>query len=378
MNWVESSFCQTPKNRCEDYGTFDFEASSSKQFVEDRDGNLQAFRVSYTDNARATGKFVKDDLVVGGQVIRGAQFGLATQSNVNVPVLGLGLPGNEVTVLLGESDAYPNFVPTLVNQGLIKTSAYSLWLNDLKSESGTILFGGVDTAKFEGKLESYPVQTADRYKEFTIVLNNIAPSGSPFPVEFTSVLARLDAGTSYIYVPSATASAFWKVWKAIPDPDGYPYIPCELAKDPTTIDFTFGSKKIRVPMSQLVFRNPDLKPLTTDSGVTLCVLGILPTEGKTTLGLTFLRSAYVVYDVGRNEVSIAQAKYTSRSVIHELGKGGVSELYKSSSTGAELADEDYDDPPQEEFFHPDSDQLPAFSSALNDESFDNVEDRFAV
>lgn len=220
----------------------------------------------------AIGKFVKDDFIVGGQVTRDARFGPAIQSNVKVPVLGLGRPDNEFAVLLGQSDAYLNLVPTLVNRGLIKTSAYSLWLNDLKTDSGAILFGGVDTAKFEAKLESYPVPTADRYKEFTIVSNNVALSGSPFPVEFTSVLVLLvllDTGSSYSYVPSATANTFWTAWKAIPDSNGTLYRPCELAEDPTPLDFTFRTKKIRVPMSQLVFRNLNVKPLTSDSGVAL-------------------------------------------------------------------------------------------------------------
>lgn len=341
MNWAKSSFCLEASKGCAEYGTFDFEASSSAEFVLDENKNPQSFMVSYTDNAQAKGGFVKDTLLIGGRHVKGVQFGLATATNVKIPVWGLGLPDNEVVVLLGTSQGYPNFVSTLLNDGLIKTTAYGLWLNDLNSKSGTVLFGGIDTAKFGGKLASFPVQVTGRYKVFAITLNHIGLSNSPSQGEFPSVSAQLDCGTTYSYLPSKIANAVWQALKAIPNSIGTPYVQCEYAKSPLTLDFTFGSKKIKVPMSQLIFHNPYETPLTSDSGVKLCTLGIIPADDQVTLGITFLRSAYVVYDTNRREVSIAQAKYTSASSIQELGPGGVPALYKAGMPGSdEVADED--------------------------------------
>lgn len=54
--------------------------------------------------------------------------------------LGFGQEGN-VTVL----DA-------MVNADLIKSRTYSLWLNSPKSDTGAIIFGGYDTAKWDGDM----------------------------------------------------------------------------------------------------------------------------------------------------------------------------------------------------------------------------------
>ena len=41
----------------------------------------------------------------------------------------------------------------MANQGVIKTAAFSLYLNDLESQ-GNILFGGYDQAKYVGDLQT--------------------------------------------------------------------------------------------------------------------------------------------------------------------------------------------------------------------------------
>lgn len=42
----------------------------------------------------------------------------------------------------------------MVAAGLIKAPAYSLWLNDQSSSTGSILFGGVDSARYGGLLQT--------------------------------------------------------------------------------------------------------------------------------------------------------------------------------------------------------------------------------
>ena len=42
---------------------------------------------------------------------------------------------------------YPNIIDDMVSQGLIATKAYSLYLDDYDSPTGSIIFGGVDSGK---------------------------------------------------------------------------------------------------------------------------------------------------------------------------------------------------------------------------------------
>lgn len=368
MNWIDSSYCQRSENNCAKYGTFDFDASTSKQFVRDEQQNVLKFFVSYQDNAYAEGKFIKDKFVIGDQSVESVRFGLATQTSDKVPVMGLGLPSNEAVVLLEQGGEYPNLVPTLFNDGLIKTTAFSLWLNDLESDSGIILFGGIDTAKFSGDLVSFSIQKSTRYDEYAITLNNIVLSNSPIEGKL-SAPAVLDSGTTNCFLPSAFTYSFWEILNAVPDSNGVPYVQCELAKSSLTLNFTFGSKTIKVPISQLIYRNPDAKPLISDSGTALCTLGLQSSEDRIVLGLTFLRSAYVVHDIKRREVSIAQAKYTTKSSIQEFGPEGIPGLYKSGISNVKMVDED-DNLPQESFIKQNSPEISMSASSIGSEQND--------
>ena len=50
--------------------------------------------------------------------------------------------------------------------------------------------------------------------------------------------------------------------------------------------------------------------------------GISPTGGSSpVLGDTFLRSAYVVYDLGNNEISLAATNFNATSNVQEIGTG---------------------------------------------------------
>lgn len=79
-------------------------------------------------------------------------------------------------------------------------------------------------------------------------------------------------------------------------------------------------------MSELAINpgpNPDGSTATFDNGTPLCVFGISPSDGTTAvLGDTFLRSAYLVYDLGNNEMSIGQTNFNAtNSNVVEIGTG---------------------------------------------------------
>jgi hypothetical protein len=82
------------------------------------------------------------------------------------------------------------------------------------------------------------------------------------------------------------------------------FVDCSLANSDATLDFTFSSPTIRVSMNELVI------VAGYDRGQPVCIFGISPAEGNTpVLGDTFLRSAYVVYDMSANTISLAQTAF---------------------------------------------------------------------
>jgi hypothetical protein len=51
-------------------------------------------------------------------------------------------------------------VDNLHHYGIIARRAYSLYLNDDRTDTGVILFGGIDSTKYTGELVSIPINVS--------------------------------------------------------------------------------------------------------------------------------------------------------------------------------------------------------------------------
>lgn len=70
--------------------------------------------------------------------------------------MGIGYDSNESGT--APNGTYPSVMDNLVDQGIIARKAYSLYLNDLESNRGSVVFGGIDTTKYTGELVALPFQ----------------------------------------------------------------------------------------------------------------------------------------------------------------------------------------------------------------------------
>lgn len=320
VNTPDSTLCKSKGKPCEVAGSYSANASSTYAYV------ASDFNISYVDGSGASGDYVIDTLKVGGTTVDKLQFGVGYDSSSPEGILGIGYAINEVQVGRAGKAAYNNLPAQLVADGLVQSNAYSLWLNDLDASTGSILFGGVDTAQYTGSLETLPIQTEQgTFAEFLITLTEVT-FGNTVMVENQAVAVLLDSGTSLTYLPDALTEAIYEQVDAqYDDTEGAAYVPCTMASSTSTLNFTFSKPVISVPMEELVI------PVTTTSGRTFtfadgtpaCLLGIAPAGSSIpVLGDTFLRSAYVVFDLANNEISIAQTNFnaTSNDVV-EIGTG---------------------------------------------------------
>ena len=234
--------------------------------------------------------------------------------------MGIGYNTNEVQVDWLGKDPYPNLVDLMVEQGHIQSRAYSLWLNDLDADTGEILFGGIDTAKYIGKLHTIPIDTRkgkSSPSDFMVTLtgvgltNNISQTMSLTSSNF-GIPVLLDSGTTYTYIP---VSLYQKLAAEIGVQyvSGTSVVACSLRDYNGTVDFGFSGFQINVPFNELVVDAYDIYgyPITFD-GEQLCFFGIFPesnSDGSYVLGDTFLRSAYVVYDLDNAEISLANVHF---------------------------------------------------------------------
>ncbi|KKK14764.1 putative aspartic-type endopeptidase (OpsB) [Aspergillus ochraceoroseus] len=318
-NAANSSFCSSSKDPCNASGSYDPSSSSTYTYVS------SDFNITYADGSGAAGDYVTDTIRIGGASLEDFQFGVGYTSSSSEGVLGIGYTSNEALVSQN-GETYPNLPRSLVKNGLIQSNAYSLWLNDLDANTGSILFGGVDTKKYHGELQTLPVQTVDgAYSEFIIALTGVKYSNKSTSRSYSSsslpAAVLLDSGSSLTYLPDSVVEDIYNDLDVVyEESTGAGYAPCNMAQDNINITFTFTSPEITVSIDELLI---DAGDLHFRSGERACIFGIVPAGDSTAvLGDTFLRSAYVVYDLSNNEISLANTNFNSTgSNIKEIGSG---------------------------------------------------------
>ncbi|KAK0630581.1 aspartic peptidase domain-containing protein [Bombardia bombarda] len=320
VNTPSSQLCLSSSQPCQFAGTYSANSSSTYEYV----GNW--FNISYVDGSGASGDYVSDTVTFGDQKLNRLQFGVGYSSSNPQGILGIGYALNEVQVGRANRSPYNNLPLQMVADGLIQSNAYSLWLNDLDANKGNILFGGVDTEKYTGSLQTLPIQTGSGvFSEFLITLTRLELGNRTIGNDL-ALAVLLDTGSSLTYLPDILVQQIYdQVGASYDEKKGAAYIPCVHRANKTSMNFVFSDPAISVGMDELIL---DLitasgqRPRFTN-GQEACLFGISPAgAGTNVLGDTFLRSAYVVYDLDNNQISLAPTRFnTTASRVVEIGTG---------------------------------------------------------
>ncbi|KAL9053899.1 MAG: hypothetical protein Q9162_004472 [Coniocarpon cinnabarinum] len=311
VNAQQSSLCTRRPDICSVTGSYNANASSTYEYVN------SFFNITYIDGSGALGDYATDTLTIANLTIQSLQLGIGYQSSSIQGILGLGYPINEVQVNNARLKAYDNLPAAMANTNVIGAPAYSLWLNDLDSNTGSILFGGVDAAKYNPPLQSLPIiSESGIYSQFIIALTALGQNGNVGSIIDNQALpVLLDAGSSLTYLPDNIADALFTAFNAQYDASqGAAMIDCGAADQSGSIDFTFSGATISVAINELVVVS------SIQNNQETCIFGVAPAgSSQPVLGDTFLRSAYVVYDLGANEISIASTNFnTTESQVMEI------------------------------------------------------------
>ncbi|KAI9710386.1 MAG: hypothetical protein M1828_002174 [Chrysothrix sp. TS-e1954] len=326
VNTASSELCT--RGRCGAGGTYQANSSSTYQYLNG------LFNVTYFDGSGSSGDYAKDNLIIDALTINGLEFGIGYTSTTPQGILGLGYPENEVIAGHEDQKPYPNVPAALKEDGVIAAEAYSLWLDDLQASSGSILFGGIDTSKFSGSLYSVPVvPLSGRFSEFIIALTGLGQNGNVGSViSNAAVPALLDAGSSLTYLPDDITNNIYAAYGAQNDPSvGSAIVDCDLANQGGSLDFTFSNDEdatISVNLSEMVLLGG------YNQGKPYCIFGIGPAgSSNLVLGDTFLRSAYVVYDLTSNEISLGKTNFnvTDDENIMEISSTSVGGVPSATS-----------------------------------------------
>jgi hypothetical protein len=251
------------------------------------------FNINYVDGRNASGDWISDEIGFAGISPFPFTFGTGQDSTIDQGVLGIGYESNSVWLAnhAQSNDSHMTLPQALVDFGYIEVTAYSLWLSDTDTETGEILFGGVDHAKYSGNLSTVPIikDSAGAYKEFLIALSGLFLDGQSLSSGLPENVL-IDSGSQLTYLPDQLAETIYKQINAvsIPSIDDNIYVDCGLRSSGMSLGFKFNSvdqRTINVPISSLLI--DPAQPFRLDDNVQACIFGIAKASeaaGRSILG----------------------------------------------------------------------------------------------
>ncbi|KAJ5488535.1 aspartic-type endopeptidase opsB [Penicillium diatomitis] len=316
VNVPNSKYCEGDGAPCAEGGVFDPKKSSTyKKFDYD-------IKATYVAGMLAKGPYGTDKVEIGGVTVKKAEFAVADESHNDYGILGIGYKASTYASYALQRE-YANLPQALVDSGAIKSAAYSVWLNKVNNV-GNLLFGGVNKAQYEGELQTLPiVPNRGKYTSLALAITGITYGNSKDTKSISQGLpltASLDSGSTLIWLPKEMVDPILKSLDgAYSSLANAAHVPCEKAVTDFNVTFSLSGVKISIPVSDLVFSASNYKGVPANH----CIFGISYGEpGVSLLGDTFLRSAYVVYDLDNNQISLAQARYNpGKDDIYEIGTG---------------------------------------------------------
>jgi len=211
-------------------------------------------------------------------------------------IFGLAFPSISV------DDIQPPFVE-MAKRGLIAEPVFAFYLGKDDSETGELVFGGIDYNDFEGSLTWIDV-SQETYWE--IPLDSLIFDGE---VVSHSKSVIVDSGTSMLTGPSADVKRLAKILGAhkLPMMPGQYFIDCERRASLPPLTFKLGGKDFEVSPYDYIIQ-------VAENPIMLCLFGIQEMEmesstgGLWVLGDIFMRPFYTVFDYGNKRVGIAKSK----------------------------------------------------------------------
>lgn len=352
--WVPTTSSRACKEGHCTNGHFNPSDSSTYEIISE-DG----FNITYGSGAD-TGNWISESVSVAGSVmLPNVTLGVALEGDDETGIMGIGYATNEAQPNPGDSGSYPTVTEHMVEQGVINRAAFGLYLNGVNESNGSICFGCVDSTKYSGELVALPLQLSPQGQSpdpsqpnaFYVTLTDVTfidarGAETQLSPEGYSQSVLLDSGTTQTQINNEILERLSTGLGAVYIGQNSFVVPCSFANTNASVRYTFGGNSgpsITIPLSETIY-SEELDPSEYSSSSGGCNLGFSgPVDGTVILGDTFLRNAYIVYDLDNYQVAIAQAQTgqgtTSSIAIIPSGTGlpGVSSTASASGTQLDLA-----------------------------------------
>ncbi|XP_077155648.1 gastricsin-like [Ranitomeya variabilis] len=289
--WVPSTYCQS--TACTNHHVFNPSQSSTYT------SNGQRFTMGYGGGnvaSSVTGLFGYDTVYIQGLTIPNQEFGLTvTEPSGNFyyspfdGILGLAYPGLSVggatTVMQG-----------ILQDNLLNQPIFGIYLG---SQSGEVVFGGVDPNYYTGQINWAPLSDQLYWQ---IALQEFSINGQATGWCSGGCQAIVDTGTTQLNIPQTYMQQLLPYLGIQQTQNGGYYVNCNNLQNLPTLTFTINGVSFPLePSAYIIQENGycsanfiDIS-LPAQNGDPLWILGDV-----------FLRQYYSVFDFGNSRVGFAQ------------------------------------------------------------------------
>lgn len=285
--WVASTYCQS--QACTNHNLFNPSQSSTYST------NNQQFTMSYGSGS-VNGIFGYDTVSVQGLTLTNQEFGLTTSETGSSfyyskfdGIFGMAYPamsaGGATTAMQG-----------MLQQNLLTNPIFSVYMG---SQSGQIIFGGVDTSLYSGQIVWAPV-TQELY--WQIGINGFSINGQSTGWCSNGCQGIMDTGTGPLTIPQQYMGSLLQTLGAQQTQNGY-FVNCNNVQNLPTITFYINGYSFPIPPSAYIIQNNGYCSVNVEETY-------LPSQNGQPLwilGDVFLRQYYTVYDMTNNRVGFAQS-----------------------------------------------------------------------
>merc|ERR1712217_634 len=278
----------------------------TKSAAFEKDG--RPYKVMY-GSGPVEGIFNKDTVTLGGIDVKGQLF--AEVSKVSFGPLNIAFAAGKFDGLLGlgfksiSQYQIPTPFESMIDQGLIKEPVFAFYLQEDASQTGELVFGGIDKSHYTGELVDVPL-TSETY--WAVSLDSMKYGGSS--VVSSPMKAIIDSGTSLLAGPKDQVAALAKQAGATSVLGKEYVITCDKKPSLPDLTITLGGQKFTL--------SPDDYVLEVSGQCLFAFMGIdvPPPHGPLwIMGDVFMRKYYCVFDYGNKKMRMALVAKNVATVV---------------------------------------------------------------
>lgn len=196
-----------------------------------------------------------------------------------------------------------SFINHLKKQGTISSKTFSIFVNSDSSTKGSVIFGGIDTAKIDGKLVELSMTSK---VQPLIKMDSITIKDQIINIDVDTLL---DTGIQTASFPKPVADALLENYDtAIYNADVGAYLVNSNMGRNQSVTLNFNGVAIEGS-----FYNAYRHSIVDRNGKSYGPGYLISHSDKVVLGDMFISKMYVVFNYDRRTVSIGRARYTSES-----------------------------------------------------------------